>query len=48
MSFLCVGLEIKMAFWDKLSYHRLHCLSRIVVINFARAFGRALSWRRGV
>lgn len=38
-----------MAFWEKLSCQWLHCLSRIVVINFTRTWSTgALSWRRGV
>ena len=46
--FVC-WVEIKMAFWEKLSCQWLHCLSRIVVINFTRTWSTgALSWRRGV
>lgn len=46
--FVC-WVEIKMAFWEKLSCQWLHCLNRIVVINFTRTCSTgALSWRRGV
>lgn len=38
-----------MAFWEKLSCQWLHCLSRIVVINFTRTWSTAvLFWRRGI
>lgn len=43
--FVC-GVEIKMAFWEKLSCQWLYCLWRIVVINFTcTCSSGALSWK---
>ncbi|MEQ2159290.1 hypothetical protein GOODEAATRI_021356 [Goodea atripinnis] len=45
--FVC-GVEIKMAFLEKLSCQWLYCLWRIVVINFTRTCSSgALSWKEG-